>query len=73
MRDLRRMLLEHPWPEFAALQAEELEAEQNLEMEVALEELLPLDSIQHLNFYPDDVERLVERADQIEQTVQGMK
>ncbi|MEM7100340.1 MAG: HDOD domain-containing protein [Pseudomonadota bacterium] len=51
----------------------QLHTEEDFDVELAVEELLPLEHVQHLNFYPDDVEQLADRAEQIEQTVQGMK
>ena len=54
---------------FAQIDAEDF-ADEECEL---LSEMLCLESMQHLNFYPDDVEQLLSLNDQIELTVDSMR
>jgi len=40
--------------------------------ELNVEHVLPHAAVQHLNFYPDDIEKLLQHAERIELTVEGM-
>lgn len=47
-------------------------AQSQVDNELEPEALLEFPALQHLNFYPDDAEKLIEHAVQISETVEGM-